>query len=239
MFALIDYFGPGERSLRVISVVEGASIALENADLPAEIRMANFVANAGNIDLYLDDTNDAPEFDSVAFGTFTSYFALDADTYPFNVTPDGDNLTFLYERNLALLPGESRTLLLAGDQAQADGVSGKYIREEKRPVATALQVRLIHGALDAGAVDIYVVQPGEALDGVAPRVDGLGYLSDATVGVEIGTYDLIVTLAGESTVVAGPLRQTIEVAAYTAVLATSPTGGAPYQLIVIEDAVAQ
>lgn len=238
VFLLLDYFGPGDNVLRIASIANGSSSTLANASLPSELRLAHFVANTSMVDLYLNDTNDAPEFTGIGFGDFSDFVALEAGEYPVNVTPPGDNLTFLYEHNLVLAPGESRTLVITGDADTEDSIAGVAVIDDKRPVATELRLQFVHAGWEAGNVDFYLLEPGAAVADSAATISTVEYLGTRTMPVASGNYDLVVTAAGDdTTVLAGPTPISIDVAAWTVLLVGSASGGPPYDLVTRRDAV--
>ena len=236
IFLLVDYFGPGDAPFRVISISSGIASAIDGEQLPSELRLANFITNSPSIDFYFNDTNDAPEFSAVNFGEFTNHMDFDAGEMSINVTTTGENTNFLYERNLTLVAGDSRTLILAGDPNSEDGVSGRAVLDNDRPIATQLQLKFVNAAAESGTIDFYVLAPSQTLTSdTTPDLTGGGFLSNANIPVALGTYDLIVTPTGATTILAGPTRLAVDVGIYSIILSDSPDGGAPFTISVLEE----
>ena len=236
IFMLVDYFGPGDAPFRVISISNGVASTIDGEELPSELRVANFITNTPSVDFYFNDTNDAPEFTAVSFGEFTSYMTFDVGEMSINITPNGENTNFLYEQNLTLIAGASRTLVLAGDPTSDNGVSGRVISDSDRPIATQLQLKFIHASAGSGTIDFYVLESSEALSAdTTPDVTAARFLSNANIPVALGTYDLVATLNGETTILAGPTRLSVDVGIYSIILSESPNGGAPFTISVLEE----
>ena len=105
------------------------------------------------------------------------------------------------------------------------------------PSTGNIKVRAVHGAPGAPAVDIYVTAPGADIATATPALTNVpfGAASDY-LEVPAGSYQVRVTPAGSKTVVidsgalslaAGQVR--------TAIAVDSPGGGAPFDLLVLED----
>jgi len=237
IFLLVDYFGPGDSPFRVVSIASGVASSLQGEALPAAIRVANFVTNTPSVDFYFNDTNDLPEFPGITFGEYTDYLNLDAGARSINVTPNGEKTNFIFEQNVTLVAGESRTLLLAGDPSSEDGVLGIVVPDNDRPISTELLLRFLHGSAESGAIDFYVLETGETVDDETPDIEGATLLTNINVPVAIGTYDLIATPTGETTVLAGPTRLSVDVGIYTIILTESENGGAPFTFAVREESL--
>lgn len=235
IFLLENYFGPGTDKLRAVSIYSGVSSTLVNENLPTQLRIANFISTAPSIDVYFGNTNVPPQFGNTTYGTYSAYQTFAPGTQSINVTPQGDNLTFLYEKNMTFNAGEIKTLYVAGDPSTTAGISAVAILEDKRPIATQLKLKFVNASANAGPVDFYVLQPGQPYTDATAASSGAQFLSYATVPVAIGSYDLVVTLHGQNTIIAGPTRISINVGNWSAVLTDAPGGGPPYNLVISED----
>lgn len=241
MLLITDYFGPGEATARVTSIFNGTSSTLVNEDLPSDLRVMNFVTGINNIDVYFGNTNVEPAFGDVPYRGISEYRTFDPDQISINVTPGDDPLTFLYESDIALNAGEIRTLLIAGDPEADDDdddaeVGARLILDDLRAVATELKVNFFNASFNIGAVDFYLLSPGQPLVDATPSASNAAFLSSTSIPTPPGTYDLLLTLEGQETVIAGPTRIAITEGFFiTAILAESSSGGPPYELIVLEE----
>lgn len=235
IYLLDNYFGAGLAKLQAVSISSGIASSLVNANLPTEMRVANFIATAPSVDVYFGNTNVTPEYGNVSYLGYSSYKTFDPGAQFINVTPHGNNTTFLYQQNMTFSAGDVETLVLAGDPNSTSGVASVAVTEDNRPVATQLNLQFVDASANAGAVDFYVLQPGQPFTNATAASSGATFLSHATVPVATGSYDLVVTLHNQNTVIAGPTRISINVGNWTAVLADAPGGGPPYNLVISED----
>lgn len=221
VYLLTDFFGTGETTFVMNRLGAGVNTVIGTVLPPADLRVANFITNSTAVDLYFEDTNDAPEFDGVAFGTLSDYRSFQDQTTSINVTPDDDNLTFLYEQELALGISQRLTLVLSGDaQGQTGGV---VVATEPRPIANALLLEVIHAAPGAGDIDAYVLAAGETTANTEPEVTDLEYPFNRATRIAAGSHTLVFTQRGNEIVVAGPLDVDIQVGFPTVIL-TQPDG---------------
>jgi len=235
IFMLIDYFGPGSSPFRIVSIARGTAATITTEQLPSELRVANFISNNPSVDFYFGDTNDAPEFSGVTFGEYTAYMDFEAGLMSINVTPNGESTNFLHEQNVNLIAGQSRTLYLAGNPGSDNGVGGRIILDNHRPIATELQLRFLHAASESGAVDFYVLDSDQSITDATADVEGATFLGNTNIPVALGTYDLVATEAGGSVILAGPTRISVNIGIYSIILSDSPNGGAPYAISVREE----
>ena len=222
VYLLTDFFGTGDTNLILNRIGLGVNAVIGSITPPADLRIANFVANTPAVDLYFGDTDDAPEFDSVPYRTVTEYRSFQDQSVSINLTPEDDNLTFLHERELVMGVSQRLTLLVSGD-AQGD-TEGVVLVGDSRPIANAVQMDVAHAAPDAGDVDVYVLAAGESVDGNDPTIPDLEYPFFASAQVELGASSIVFTERGRSTVVHGPVAIEVQVGFPTVIL-TQPEGG--------------
>ena len=105
-----------------------------------------------------------------------------------------------------------------------------------RRVATAAQIRLIHGSTLAGNVDIYVTANSD-ISTASPAFNNVPFKAETGyVSLTPGSYVVTVTPTGTKTAAIGPLR--LELAGnkiYTAVARDGAGRAAPLGLIVLDD----
>ncbi|MFO1406126.1 MAG: DUF4397 domain-containing protein [Steroidobacteraceae bacterium] len=162
----------------------------------ASVRVVNASMDYASVDLYLDDKR---RLTAVGYESGSDYLKVDADSYDVEFRradasgaleaytkdlSDGDRLTWL------VLGASGSFEVLALGETQASPDKGESL------------VRLVNGAPDAGAVDVYLTDATTGLADVSPTwsdvaIDALA--SEGLVKLDAGTYRLRVTAAGSTT----------------------------------------
>lgn len=91
---------------------------------------------------------------------------------------------------------------------------------------------VVNAAADVGALDFYLLAPSQPVSDATATFNALSYLTNGTVSVEAGAYDVVFTAAGEETVLFGPERITVDARGLNSLyLAEAPGGGTPLRLV--------
>jgi hypothetical protein len=196
----------------------------------ANVRIVHIAPQVGDIDLLLDG-NVIEEDIPYAFGT--AYEEVGGGDRNVQVRVTGST-TAIIEGDVALNDGSSHTLVVAGPLDELE--VGVLEDDLDPPSGGAAKLRLIHGAPGAGAVDIYVTQPDVPLEFENPDFEGSfgDFLEDYTE-VEEGDYQVRVTPAGSLTPVVDKPLTLGSGNIKTAIVVEAATGGAPYDVLVLED----
>lgn len=157
------------------------------------VRLVNATSGGfDELDLYVDGDR---RITGVAVGDVSSYTGLDADTYSIALARTG-SVTLLATTTQTLeedvdythvaygTQGSLRAVLLAGDESEPD--SGR------------IKLRVLNGATDAGAVDVYLTAPEDPLDDATPVAADVA--ADSTsdyVTLNRADYRIRVTAAGD------------------------------------------
>ena len=205
---LFNYFGPGDATVRA-RFIGGGALNFAFDSNPAAVRIINVVEDVPEIDVYLGDIDDEPDFAGLAFAEFPEHQEIDGGTFFFNVTPAGATSPLLFEGTLSVPRGESTTLVVAGLLEDPVFDNNRNIRttavaDENRAIATAVQIRAYHAAPFGEVLNIYLVQPGQPID------DQPAFLTSVQVGTSgisfrgAGDYDLVIERATDDTRLYGP-----------------------------------
>jgi hypothetical protein len=150
---------------------------------------------------------------------------------------EADSTAVLLQSNAQLIPGEFRTLVVAGSQV-SDDVRGRLVSDPRRRIAGQAQLRVVHGSPSVGNVDFYLLSPEQPVSDALPEFNELTLLTNGALSVEPAPYDLVFTVAGEETILVGPERVTLdETGLYTVILFDASGGGTPAQLLLTDDFV--
>jgi len=97
----------------------------------------------------------------------------------------------------------------------------------------------VHGSPTAQDVDIYVTAVGADINTVDPTLANVPFgANTGFLSLDAGSYDVTVVPAGTKTAAIGPATITIEASrVYTAIARDEVGGGAPLNLILLDDFV--
>lgn len=231
LLAVADSFGVGG-GVRMIRINATSASGFIDERLPTSFRVANMVADIAAVDINLDE---APAFANLAFGTVSAFEELDTNEHLFAATLVSQPAAVLQEEQRRLIAGESRTLVLAGTAATGD-VQGRFLTDTRRPVDTGAQLRIINAAADAGNLDIYVANPDALVTSTTPVLSDFTLLTNGSLFLEGGEYDVSFTEPNESTVLVGPDRITLTNGGiYSLFLVDAEGGGVPGGIILVDD----
>lgn len=231
LLAVADSFGVGG-GVRMIQINATSASGFSDERLPTSFRVANMIADIAAVDINLDET---PAFANLAFGTVSAFEALDTDEHLFAATLVDQPAVILQEEQRRLIAGESRTLVLAGTSATGD-VQGRFLTDIRRPVDTGAQLRVVNAAADAGNLDIYITNPDALVSSTAPALSDFTLLTNGTLFLEGGEYDVSFTEPNESEVLSGPDRITLTNGGiYSLFLVDAEGGGVPAGIILVDD----
>ncbi len=200
-------------------------------DGEARVRVVHASPDAPDVDVLLDDSE---VLGDVPYLSASDYLEAEAGDHNVKVNAAGTATTVI-DADVSLVDGTDYTVIAAG---AAEAIEPLVLRDDNsEPAAGNARVRAIHGAPGAPAVDIYVTAPDADLETTIPVLANVefGDVSDY-IDAPAGDYQVRVTIAGTKTVVidsgalalsGGQVR--------TAIAVDAPGGGAPFDLLVLED----
>ncbi|WP_287832208.1 DUF4397 domain-containing protein, partial [Idiomarina sp.] len=121
-----------------------------------------------------------------------------------------------------------------------DSLALQALTEQRRSIATAAQLQVVHASPSAGNVDIYLTA-AEDISDADPVVadvpfDVEGLVSTGSLQVTPGEYYATVTAAGTKTAAIGPVLFNLEGGGiYTVIAVDADGGGTPPQVILLDD----
>ncbi|MCC5855226.1 MAG: DUF4397 domain-containing protein [Idiomarina sp.] len=230
----------GDRPIVLLLADGEASSILYSVDTGADIRVVHAVADAPNVDVWVDD---AVAIADLPFLGFTPYVNLPADEYRIRVTPAGAEEPVVIDvPALALDNGLQASVLAVG--SLTDGtINPAVLAFSNRRVSTEAIVRIVHASPSAGEVDIYVTATADIED-AEPAFAGVDFDAEelqttGNVSLPPGEYYVSVTLAGTKDIAIGPVfLELVGGGLYTAVAVDADGGGLLPQLILLDDLAA-
>jgi hypothetical protein len=197
----------------------------------ARVRVVHASPDAPDVDVLL---NDAEVLGDVPYLTASDYLDTPAGDQNLEVNAAG-TATTLIDTDVSLVDGTDYTVIASG---LVEAIEPIVLQDDNSaPAAGTARVRAIHGAPSAPAVDIYVTAPGADLETTIPLLANVEFGDVADyIEAPAGDYQVRVTPAGTKTVVidSGTLALSIG-QVRTAIAVDAAGGGAPFDLLVLED----
>ncbi len=189
-------------------------------DTTGLVRFIHAAPDAGVVDVFI---RNRAVFETTSFRTVTPYdTTILAEELSFVVRNSTDASDVVLRFVLNVIPEQRQTVVLAGVRSQ---IAPIVLLDNVTATADSAQVRLVHAAALAGAVDLYLTAPSEtpaAATYAAIRFrQNTGFFAVAP-----GTYRLVVTPAGDATVLLDETVALPMAPATTLVLAGANAGGA-------------
>jgi hypothetical protein len=197
----------------------------------ARVRVVHASPDAPAVDVLVDD---AAALSNVGYLTASDYVELANGAHNVKVNAAGTSTTVI-DADVDLADGTDHTVIASG---LLEAIQPIVLEDDNStPAAGTARVRAIHGAPSAPAVDVYVTAPGADLEAASPALSNVAFGDVADyLEVPAGDYQVRVTPAGTKTVVidSGALTLTSG-QVRTAIAVDAPGGGAPFDLLILDD----
>ena len=182
---------------------QGLSSALPDARFPPTARFVHATADLGTSDIYDDAALQNRIIADFAFGDVTGDIEMAAGELTITATAPGNVGAILLEDNLTTFTGSHVNYYFT---VLGDELTGAQVPVDRRSLETEARLTFFHSAINHDFVDLYVVDAGTSIDDSLPRLIRLGYgLQTQAVRLEAGSYDIYITVAGEKTILDGPI----------------------------------
>lgn len=181
---------------------EGGSTELPDQNSPPTVRTYHAALGTGNYDAYVNG-----DFGN-AIATDIPFAGLSGDANGIvgentvNFTAAGNSGAPLLDRLVTLPDGTRTSMILVGAPGSLGAIA---LLDNRRAEESIGKWRLVHAAINAGEVDVYITPPGNDITDLFPNVVQVTSLG-ATVyfRVAAGNYEIQITPTAEKTVIAGP-----------------------------------
>jgi hypothetical protein len=197
----------------------------------AQVRVVHGAADVPNADLFIDSKRIAAD---LTFREFSPYMIVISGDQPVEARVANTN-SRLFAGNHIFANGTQYTLVISG---RANALEPWLLPDDNTAPATgAIRVRLVHAAVSAQSLDMFVTAPGADLAASVPRLANAPYKSVSTyVELPAGMYQVRATMPGTQTVMvdSGTLDLT-NGDVITAIALDKPGGGAPFESLVLQD----
>jgi hypothetical protein len=173
-----------------LGVLSGCQGLIANPS-SSQVRIIDVSPDAPNLDIY--QSHEALAY-SLGFGTITSYVPVTPGIYTIAANSTGTAQVVSAAKG-TFLPSTQYTVLIGDTTANPQQIT---LKDQNQPAPSGqIDLRFIGQAPRAGAVDIYLVPPGQTLTDARPIATSIklgantGYLS-----VPTGTYTIVMLPAG-------------------------------------------
>ena len=197
----------------------------------ARVRVVHASPDAPDVDVLVDD---AEVLGDVPYLTASDYLDVPAGDQTLKVNAAGTATTVI-DTDVSLVDGTDYTVIASG---LVEAIEPIVLQDDNSaPAAGTARVRAIHGAPSAPAVDIYVTAPGADLETTIPLLANVEFGDVADyIEAPAGDYQVRVTPAGTTAVVIDSGTLTLSSGQVrTAIAVDAAGGGAPFDLLVLED----
>ena len=198
----------------------------------AKVRVVHASPDAPLVDVLVNDSIEL--VGDLAFPQATPVVPVEPGTYNIKVTVADNPGAIAIEADLTFDAGVAYDVLAIGPLAS---IAPLVAIDDNRPLATAAKIRIVHASPTAQDVDIYVTAPGADITAETPALAGVPFgANTGFLSLDAGSYDVTVVPAGTTDAAIGPATITIDAGGvYTAVARDANGGGAPLNLILLDD----
>ncbi|HEX6134898.1 MAG TPA: DUF4397 domain-containing protein [Longimicrobiales bacterium] len=198
--------------------------------LDSAVRVVHAAPETPRLDVILQGETRA----QLEYAEVSEYFTVGAGARELQLNAAGST-TPLIEVDTTFAMDAHYTVLAAG---RAGSIQPIILEDDPTPADTGqARIRLVHAAPTAGAVDIYVTEPGIELTSSTPTLTNVdfGATSDYMV-LDARTWRVRVTVAGTQTILIDlPLLVLSSTRVFTVVMMDTMGSGPPHGLIVLSD----
>ncbi len=183
----------------------GIQRRLPDAAYPPTVRFVHASLPLTTVDIYDDDMLTSRIVSGLSHGEATGDIAVSGDTENYFWTPANSTATVLLQGGYVAQPGTHSNISVVG--ATDEWVYFSYL-PDRASVSVFAKLSILQTSLDNELLDVYLLAADETIgEDDLPSVRSL-FTPDlsAPLALQAGSYDLFVTVAGEQTAIAGPLR---------------------------------
>ena len=243
VIAAVVNTGPGAAPIKLLASTGGALLEFNDVETPANVRVVHASPDAPAVDVLVNDTIRAVT--GAGYEAVTDYLPLAPDTYNFKVVPEGGAAAdAVIDADVPLSLGSESSVIAVGTLSDPNfPIEPLLLSDNNRSIATEARLRLVHGSVSAGPVDIYIAAGGTLTTVVDPAQEfafsaaGVPFKADTGyLPVPAGSYDVVITPAGSTAAAIGPLTVTLDAGGiYTAIARDAAGIGLPLGVILMDD----
>ncbi|MEJ2128288.1 MAG: DUF4397 domain-containing protein [Woeseiaceae bacterium] len=195
-------------SMRLYNTGVGGAAALVDSRYPAQIRFIHASINFGDADIYTDDLEADPTATPIVtnhtFMDITPFLDIASGTVPITYTAPGDTGSILIDIDESIFQGTRNDFYvytnLSGTDVRTTNIA------DRRSILTSARFSIFNTVSNRDNVDFYLIPTGENIEDYSPFLPSYppgG--SPLQLPILPNSYDIYITVTGETTVLAGPI----------------------------------
>lgn len=217
--------------LTVLTDLETVPVVLID-DVRARVRVVHASADAPEVDV---SVNNGLVLDDVPFGVASDYLELSGDTYNIDVAAASSGASVI-NADLVFEPRTDTTIAAVNMLADIEALV--LNDDNSAPSAGNVKLRLVHAAITAGPVDVYVTAPGADISVTPPTIEDFTFKADSGyLEVPAGDYQVRIAVANTQTVAIDTGTLSLDAGAVRTAFALDPAhNSSDFGVLLLEDA---
>lgn len=192
-------------AMRRFDMAASASNRIPDANYPATFRFFHASADAGTVDIYVDDPLTVPVVAGHAFGDISGDIDMPSGTVPLTYTAAGNTGTILVDVDRTVVAGVRYFAYFVENAAGT--LSEIEYAPDLRSVETLAKLSVIQTVPSEAGLDFYAIPTGDAIDDSLPFLNALQPgLLPVNLELRAAVLDIYITPFGEKTPLAGPIQ---------------------------------
>lgn len=197
----------GQISVRAYNALGGV-LSITDVNVQPTVRFHHASMALATADIYDGDpAMDPPIVTNHAFGDVTGDIPVAAGLNTFTYTGAGDTATILFTEDLNVSIGSRNNYYIVGEMDALDAIA---VFVDRRPVETFVKFSIMHAAFNHPTIDFYIVEADADIAEQSPLLFSVpAGTAPLLTNLQAGSFDLYVTVPGEKTIIAGPVRMDV------------------------------
>jgi hypothetical protein len=191
-------------AVRLISDA-GLSSGLPDVNTQPTLRTVHAAFGTGNFDIIRgEDLTVPPIYTNLGFGESTGDLPVPEGIELYSYTDVGNIGVIINAESQLVSRGSRTTTVVTG--LPGTELTRIIVNENRRSVESFPKFRVVHAAANFPALDLYLVDRGADITDLNPTLANLPWAFGNDFAAQTaGNFDLVLTMPGEKTIVAGPL----------------------------------
>jgi hypothetical protein len=223
----------GPVSVRAFNTETGASGRLVDPLFPPTVRFIHASQDLGAVDIYVDDPLTTPIIEDQDYLGISAEIEVPEGALPITYTAFDNIGTILVDQDILMAPGVRVDYYVIGEGASPVSLATV---PDRRSIETLAKFTVVYTETNHDPLDLYIVEAAADIADLPARLRGLtAGLDPLLVQLPEGSYDVYLTVAGEKTVVTGPLQVDLVLGDVVTAIVYDAVNTATADIVVIPD----